>query len=96
MNTSIITQPVSKNQAPQSSPSSPLPLGGVGGGPKGGQGSGPKGARHTYEADRISIDLCFTCPLYECVGEKSPRCPINQARAQRAAHLHLEVAYVPG
>jgi len=46
-------------------------------------GSGPKGDYRTYAADAFSLQHCFTCPLHDCVGTDSPRCPIFQARVGR-------------
>lgn len=64
--------------------------------PKNQQGAGPKGARHTLASDRLSLDLCYTCPLHDCVGEHSLACPINQARraARAARQAKQEVVYV--
>jgi hypothetical protein len=45
------------------------------------QGSGPKGAWHTFKLSNLD-HLCYTCPLHDCVGTLSPRCPIVQARAR--------------
>lgn len=83
MNSTIVSQQKSKNQAPAPS--------------KGGQGSGSKGAWHTFTVSPLELEHCFTCPLHDCVGVKSLSCPINQARARQAAqpiHLQLQLEAV--
>ena len=41
--------------------------------------------RYTYQVDPLELEHCFTCPLFECVGRLSLRCPINQELARLSA-----------
>jgi hypothetical protein len=78
--------------AKKSSPPSSVAEGGAAGGKE-------KQRRYTYHIHHLEAEHCYTCPLDDCVGTNSPRCPIFKARAQMQSQaagqrsiLQLEVA----